>query len=116
MDEAAWRDSVEAWHERRVAELEAPDSWLALIGLHWLEEGEHTLGSDPANDIVLPPRADPRVGTLVLEGEELVFLAEPGVRVTQGVDSTLDRSAGTVGDITGDPSVEPTVERAVLTS
>ena len=33
---------VDGWVERREAELSAPDSWLAIIGLHWLAEGETT--------------------------------------------------------------------------
>lgn len=114
VDEGAWRDSVEAWHARRVEELEAPDSWLALVGLHWLEDGEHTLGSDSASDLVLPATAAPRVGTLEVAGGELRFRAEPGVRVTQGVDSTIFLSAGT-GARPPDVASEPAVESAVLT-
>lgn len=114
LDEAAWRDSVEGWHARRVAELEAPDSWLALIGLHWLEEGEHTLGSDPASDIVLPDGAAPTVGTVVVEGEEVRFRTAAGVRVTRGIDSTLALPAGT-GARPPDTTGLSAVQEALLT-
>lgn len=34
---AAWT----AWRERRDSRLRAPDGWLALVGLSWLEEGDN---------------------------------------------------------------------------
>ncbi|MGN6729849.1 MAG: DUF1684 domain-containing protein [Rhodanobacteraceae bacterium] len=45
--------SVEQWRARRIARLTAPDGWLSLIGLHWLEPGPNTLGSAAGNAIVL---------------------------------------------------------------
>jgi len=45
--------SVEQWRARRIARLTAPDGWLSLIGLHWLEPGPNTLGSAADNAIVL---------------------------------------------------------------
>ncbi len=44
---------VEAWHTGRVERLTAPDGWLSLVGLHWVEPGSHTLGSSADNDLVL---------------------------------------------------------------
>lgn len=108
-DPAEHGAAVMAFHDGRVAELEAPDSWLSLIALHWLPEGETTLGSDPGNDLVLPSgKAAPRVGRIVRTGGEVRFVAEPGVRVTMGVDSTLSLPAGSGAfppDVTGDPVV-----------
>jgi uncharacterized protein (DUF1684 family) len=37
----------QAWRAQREAELASPDGWLTLVGLHWLEAGEHRIGSDP---------------------------------------------------------------------
>lgn len=101
--------AVEAFAAARVAELAAPDSWLSLIGLHWLEEGETTMGSAPDNGIVLPEAAAPRVGTLSVEGTTVRWRTEPGAVVTQGVDSTLNLQAGSGAfppDVSGDPAVE----------
>ena len=42
---------VEAWRTARLARLQKPDGWLSLIGLHWLVEGEQTLGHAAGNDI-----------------------------------------------------------------
>lgn len=106
------RAEVDGWVERRLSEMSAPDSWLSLIGLHWLSEGETTLGSAPENDFVLPPKAASRVGRVVLEGEELRFFAEPGVLVTQGIDSTLSLPVATGArppDVSGDPEVQEVI-------
>ncbi len=99
---------VLAWVERRLSELAAPDSWLALIGLHWLPEGSTTLGSAPGNDIVLPEPAAPLVGRAVRQDTVVRFLVEPGVLVTQGIDSTLSLPVATGArppDVSGDPAV-----------
>ena len=109
IDASAHESAVMSFHEAREAELEAPDSWLSLIGLHWLEEGETTLGSDPSNDIVLPEgKAVAFVGTAVRNGDEVRFVTADGVRVTSGIDSTIALSAGTGAippDVTGDPTI-----------
>lgn len=100
--------AVAAFAAARDAELAAPDSWLSLTGLHWLEPGETTVGSDPDNGIVLDARAAARVGTLLVDSAGVRWRTEPGVVVTQGVDSTLAAEAG-VGamppDVPGDPAV-----------
>ena len=80
VDEADHRAEVAAWHERRVAEMAAPDSWLSLIGLHWLREGETTVGSAPDNDIVLPEKAAPRVGRVILHTHAVSQNRSPGKR------------------------------------
>ncbi|MGA0174636.1 MAG: hypothetical protein ACO3NL_13480, partial [Phycisphaerales bacterium] len=41
--EAAARD---AWHAERLSRLQAPDGWLTLVGLDFLDEGEFTVGRD----------------------------------------------------------------------
>ncbi|GMV06448.1 MAG: hypothetical protein AMXMBFR53_27240 [Gemmatimonadota bacterium] len=115
VDAADHARAVEAFAAARVAELAAPDSWLSLIGLHWLEEGETTMGSAPDNGIVLPEAAAPRVGTLSVDGTTVRWRTEPGVVVTQGVDSTLNLRAGS-GAFPPDVSGDPAVEEAELTA
>jgi uncharacterized protein len=39
------------WKQERVTRLTAPDGWLTLIGLHWLDTGTHTIGSAADNSI-----------------------------------------------------------------
>jgi len=93
----------------RIQELAAPDSWLSLIALHWLAEGETTIGADPSNDVVLPEgTAASVVGRVVREGASVRFVAAEGVEVTMGIDSTLSLPAGSGAfppDVSGDPRI-----------
>ncbi|NNF28312.1 MAG: DUF1684 domain-containing protein [Gemmatimonadetes bacterium] len=113
LDPVAHGEAVLSFHEARVAELSAPDSWLSLIALHWLEEGETTLGGGPDNDLVLPGDATaPRVGRVTLQDSTVRFMAELGVRVIRGIDSTLSLPAGSGAfppDTTGDALVAEAV-------
>jgi uncharacterized protein len=45
---------IERWQAERIGELKAPDGWLNLVGLYWLEEGRSSFGSSPENKIVFP--------------------------------------------------------------
>ncbi len=59
---------IEAWRAQRLARLTAPDGWLTLIGLHFLQPGENTIGRAPTNGIVLA--AGPgRFGTATLASD-----------------------------------------------
>lgn len=107
--------AVEAFAAARDAELAAPDSWLSLTGLHWLADGETSMGSAPENDVVLREPAAPRVGTLILAEGRVLWRTEPGVAVTAGIDSTLALEAGT-GAIPPDVSRDPEVAEADLTA
>lgn len=104
---AAYRAAIEKHRSDRVAELTAPDGWLAVRGLFWLREGANTAGSDPASDVKLPARTAKRVGVFSLAGGQVSFTADPAAAVTaagkpvttmtlaRGADSTLT-TAGVV--------------------
>lgn len=79
-EDAGYRAEIQAWREQRAARLQAEDGWLAVAGLFWLKEGANRFGTDPSNDIVLPPGSAPaRAGVFaLLEGKTAVRL-EPGV-------------------------------------
>lgn len=82
---------VEAWRTARLARLQKPDGWLSLIGLHWLVEGEQTLGHGAGNDIEFAAGPE-RFGTIRLNGSEVWFAAAvdgPQVLVS---NSTGERS------------------------
>ena len=51
-----YRAEIERYRRDRIAELTAPDGWLAVRGLFWLHDGANTAGSDPSSEIRLPPR------------------------------------------------------------
>lgn len=60
------------WRERRLAELMGPDSWLGLIGLHWLEPGCNRVGSGGDASVRLP--AGPaHLGDLLWAGDKVFW-------------------------------------------
>jgi uncharacterized protein (DUF1684 family) len=70
---------VLAWRERRVGNLRKPDGWLSLVGLHWLIEGEQSVGSGEDNAIVLATGPE-RLGTMRVSQGKLEFIADAAAR------------------------------------
>lgn len=62
----AYRLEIERWRTARDVGLRSPDGWLSLVGLYMLHEGEASVGSGSGNEIVLPPSAPEKLGSLVL--------------------------------------------------
>lgn len=51
---ANYQKEVEGFREKRTQSLTAPDGWLSLVGLEWLQEGPNAIGSAADNKIHLP--------------------------------------------------------------
>ena len=81
-DEGEYREEIEAWRAERVEGLKAEGGWLSLAGLHWLPEGESSIGSQPMLDVVLPASAPARVGTVSRDGDRVALELTPGVDAT----------------------------------
>jgi uncharacterized protein (DUF1684 family) len=82
-DAAEYRADFEAYHAARLARLTAPDGWLSLTGLFWLEEpGEYAFGGDPSNRLVFPGEAPARIGTFTLTDTSVTMRASPAMGVT----------------------------------
>jgi uncharacterized protein len=81
---ASYRAEIEKYRHDRVAELTAPDGWLAVRGLFWLHDGANTAGSDPASEITLPARTAKRLGVFTLANGQITFTADPSATVTSG--------------------------------
>src|SRR5215813_8829376 len=62
----AYQAEVENFRKAREAKLTSDTGWLTIAGLHFLTQPKTTVGSDAANDIVLPSGAPARLGTFVL--------------------------------------------------
>lgn len=88
--------SHERWREERLRNLQAPDSWLGLIGLFWLEAGDNAVGSAEDATVKLPFGL-PQLGVLrwsatgvrwlPAEGEAMALATDAGgapTVVTQG--------------------------------
>lgn len=86
MDPEAHLSELKSWHSNRLKEIKKPDSWLSVIGLHWLEPGENTFGSDPSNAVIFPnlPGIPARIGSFFLENNARVvrMVVQPEVKVT----------------------------------
>ncbi len=79
-DPAAHRQEIENWQTTRVTSLKKEDSWLTLVGLYWLNEGENKIGSDTANQVVLPKDKAPGLaGSMWLEMGRVRLMTRPGV-------------------------------------
>lgn len=70
-------DSHRRWRERRFDDLSAPDSWLGLLGLYWLEPGRNAVGSAPGS-VVPMPEGPSHLGDLLWEGGSLAWRPAPG--------------------------------------
>jgi uncharacterized protein (DUF1684 family) len=71
---ADYAAEIEAWRSERVARLTAPDGWLSLTGLHFLAEGESTLGRAAGNAVVLAGGPE-LLGRVTLAADGVVTLA-----------------------------------------
>jgi uncharacterized protein len=79
---AAYRAAITKYRQDRVAELTAPNGWLAVAGLFWLQDGTNTAGSDRASEIRLPARAPRTIGIFTLKDGRVTFVADPSAGVT----------------------------------
>ena len=64
--------NLKLWQAQRHAELSAPDSWLGLVGLFWLEPGSNRVGKG-ADCAVCLPAGPLHLGDLRWEGERLFW-------------------------------------------
>ena len=62
--EHTYEVEIETWRQSMDTKLRAETGWLTLTGLYWLHEGQNTLGSDPASDVVLPESAPQQLGII----------------------------------------------------
>ncbi|MFQ5601148.1 MAG: DUF1684 domain-containing protein, partial [Candidatus Krumholzibacteriia bacterium] len=100
----AYQDEIRAWRERRIARLTSDTGYLTLTGLFWLEAGESTFGSDPANKLVFAAHSAPaRAGVFVHENGVTTVRAYPGTRLLH--DGKPVEEMRMVSDTEGKPSV-----------
>jgi uncharacterized protein (DUF1684 family) len=84
-------EDLESWKKDRDTRLRAENSFVNLIGLHWLEKGPNTFGSGSFNNIVFPKSAPAAIGTITLEDSIVSFSSAPGAEVV--VDTMVQKNA-----------------------
>ena len=77
----------EQWREKRLQSLQAPDSWLGLIGLFWLEEGDNTVGAASESTVQLPS-GPARLGVLRWQEGAVRWLPTEGCVQTLATDAS----------------------------
>lgn len=94
---------IAEWRAQRLERLRAPQGWLTLVGLHWIEPGRHTLGRAPDNAIVLATGPE-RLG--LVEFAEGKVRLEPHPEAALSVDGVPRADAiELAADSTGTPTV-----------
>ncbi|GAB3353257.1 DUF1684 domain-containing protein [Lysobacter tyrosinilyticus] len=77
----AFASTQQVWRDERRAKLTQPDGWTSLVGLHWIEPGEHYFGSDADNGIRLAV-GPAHVGMLSRKDDHVRFVPEKGAVLT----------------------------------
>jgi uncharacterized protein (DUF1684 family) len=80
-----WRAATQAWRAKQEQALRAPDGWLTVAGLFFLNPGVNRVGADPTSEVVLPAgRAPSQAGRVIVSGDTVTY--EPGA----GVEASLN--------------------------
>ena len=77
----AWAEGVNAWRTKH--ETDYRRDWATIAGLHFLEPGSHSIGSDKKSEIVLPEGVPARVGRVVVADGWVRYEPAPGVAPSQ---------------------------------
>jgi uncharacterized protein (DUF1684 family) len=76
---------TQTWRETREKDLKAPDGWLSVSGLHFLEPGFSTIGTTPQDNVSLPSGSIPAKAGRVRVADGRVWLT-----LAKGVDARLN--------------------------
>ena len=99
----SYTQEVERWHAARIARLTAPDGWLSLVGLEWLQPGVNRIGSAADNDVVLA-KVPTRLATVEwAEDGTLTIALDPASGPT--IDGLPAMQARLVDDSLADPTI-----------
>lgn len=80
-EDTAFAAQQQQWRVQRYQDLVRPDGWTALVGLHWLQNKSHFIGSGATSGIRLAVGPG-KLGLLRREGSQWWFTPEAGTDVT----------------------------------
>ena len=79
-----YSDSINRWQQQRIQDLKAPNGWVNLVGLFWLQPGINRLGSSTSNELILThPNMPVLAGYFEWVTQEVNWVTEPGITVTE---------------------------------
>lgn len=95
----SYETQIRQWQSERATRLKAEDSWLSLVGLFWLVDGENSFGSArDKNSVVMPAKAPAECGTLTLKDGKVTMTPAAGSGMTiagKPVDEPVELIADT---------------------
>ncbi|MFN5361541.1 MAG: DUF1684 domain-containing protein [Bacteroidota bacterium] len=78
----SYETSIEQWYKKRIEDLKAPDGWVNLTGLFWLEKGINRMGRKEGHAIVVPhPDMPALAGYFDVTENEVTWVTEPGCNI-----------------------------------
>ncbi len=89
-DAAAYEQDVLQWRAERLARLKAPSGYLNQVGLFWLDEGSHSVGSAPGSAVRLPSAAAAEVGVFDVSEDGVRMRVSAGAEVHSGDEFVTD--------------------------
>ncbi len=98
-----YQEEILDWQKTLDTNLRKENSWLALAGLFWLDEGVNTFGAGDENDIVFPD-ADilPQIGAFIVDGDKVKLEVTADTPVD--VDGVPAKEALLRPDVSGAPT------------
>jgi uncharacterized protein (DUF1684 family) len=76
-------EALSKFRADRETTLKSDTGWLTVAGLHFLNQGDNRVGSDPSNDIVLDfPQVPRHLGVITLNGTNVRIRAAEGQTIT----------------------------------
>ncbi len=102
--DSAWQADLEKWRAQRATSLQAPEGWLSLIGLDWLQDGDNSFGSAADNRIQISAKIPDHVAVIRLT-KSTVHLAAPASGFPK--DLQLDGHPAKEQDLLADDSEQP---------
>ena len=91
--EQTFEEQEKAWQLEQDRKMRAPDGWLTIAGLFWLEEGPNSFGTSSECNIQLPQDSAPCVaGTFTYRAGKVTVSAQDGVPLRVNDVSTKQSS------------------------
>jgi uncharacterized protein len=78
-----YQKEITDWQAKRIQDLKAPNGWLNLVGLYWLDPGQNTFGTAANNKIVFPAGTIANTaGSFERSGNTVKLVVANGVTIT----------------------------------